>query len=102
MEQNTTPEQNSKLQQDKKNQKAMEILLPVNRSAWAIACGYLAFFSIIPLINVVFLPATVLTGILGLYDLAKNPTKKGRGRIIFGFAMSTIGFLGWVFYYTSR
>lgn len=62
-------------------------LLPVGRSAWAIAAGYLGLLSFV----VVFAPFALLTGILAVVDIRKNPQKHGMGRAIFGIVMGTLG-----------
>ena len=59
-------------------------LLPVGRSGFAIAAGYLALFSVL----VVPAPLALLFGVLALRDIKKHPEKSGRGRawfsIVFG------------------
>lgn len=62
------------------------MLLPVGRSGWAIAAGYLG------LVSVLFIPApiAVATGIAGLRDIRKNDQLYGRGRAIFGIVMGSI------------
>ena len=61
----------------------MRMLLPVGRSLWAIASGYLGLLSIL----LVFAPFALITGILAILDIRKNPEKHGMGRAIFGVAM---------------
>lgn len=61
----------------------MRMLLPVGRSFWAIAAGYLGLLSIL----LVFAPFALITGILAILDIRKNPEKHGMGRAIFGVAM---------------
>ena len=55
-------------------------IVPVGRSGFAIATGYLA------LISVLLLPAplALLFGVLALADIAKHPEKSGKGRAWFG------------------
>lgn len=55
-------------------------LVPVGRSAWAIAAGYLALFSVL----VVFAPFVLLCGIMALRAIKKNPGLGGKGRAWFG------------------
>lgn len=55
-------------------------LLPVGRSGFAIAAGYLALFSVL----VVPAPLALLFGILAHCDIKKHPEKSGRGRAWFG------------------
>jgi hypothetical protein len=65
----------------------VRMLLPVGRSGWAIASGYLG------LISVLLIPApfAILTGILAIMEMRRNPKKHGMGRAIFGIVMGTIG-----------
>ena len=67
--------------------------LPVGRSGWAIASGYLGLFSILLLPA----PLALLTGILALREIKKkantpNPAY-GKGRAWFGIIMGTLGML---------
>lgn len=55
-------------------------VLPVGRSAFAIAAGYLALFSVLLLPA----PLALLFGVLALADIAKHPGKSGKGRAWFG------------------
>jgi len=65
----------------------MRLLLPVGRSGWAIAAGYLGLFSLLG----VFAPFALATGILAVYDIKRNPKKHGLGRAIFGIVMGALG-----------
>jgi hypothetical protein len=65
-------------------------ILPVGRSGWAIAAGYLGLFSLLG----IFAPMAVIAGILGLREIKKNPRLGGRGRAIFGIVMGGIFTLG--------
>lgn len=67
----------------------MRMLMPVGRSGWAIASGYLALFSVL----IVFAPFALATGILAVRDIRRNPEKHGMGRAIFGIVMGTLGTL---------
>jgi len=71
---------------------AIRMLLPVGRSGWAIAAGYLG------LISVLCIPApfALLTGILAIRAMNRNPKKHGMGRAVFGIVMGTLGTLGLV------
>ena len=81
----------------------MRILLPVGRSMWAIAAGYLGLFSLI----IVPAPIALIVGIIAVIDIKKNPQKHGMGRAIFAIIMGTlflipfilmlIGFVGLLF-----
>jgi hypothetical protein len=65
---------------------AMRWVLPVGRSGWAIAAGYLGIFSLLG----IFAPFAVIAGILGLREIKQNPRLGGRGRAIFGIVMGGI------------
>ena len=74
-----------------RSDRALEMLIPINRSIWSIAAGYLGLFAIIPPMNLV---AIVISGI-ALYDFSKHPEKHGRGRAIFGLVMGILMTLVW-------
>jgi len=59
-------------------------ILPVNRSGWAIAAGYVGLMSFFPGISY----AGVLVSSIAAWHLKKNPTKRGWGRVITGFVIS--------------
>lgn len=64
----------------------MRMLLPVGRSLWAIAAGYFGLLSIL----LVFAPFALITGIIAVLDIKKNPEKHGMGRAIFGIIMGAL------------
>jgi hypothetical protein len=64
----------------------MRVLLPVGRSGWAIAAGYLGLLSFLG----VFGPFALLTGILAVIDIRRNPQKHGMGRAVFGIVMGVL------------
>jgi hypothetical protein len=65
---------------------AMRLLLPVGRSFWAIAAGYFGLLSIL----LIFAPFALVTGVLAILDIRKNPEKHGMGRAIFGIIMGAL------------
>ena len=65
----------------------MRVLLPVGRSGWAIAAGYLGLLSFLG----IFGPFALLTGILAVLDIRRNPQKHGMGRAVFGIVMGVLG-----------
>lgn len=69
---------------------AMRMLLPVGRSGWAIAAGYLGLFSLV----LVFAPFAIVCSVLAIFDLKRNPKKCGMGRAIFGLVMGVLGTFG--------
>ncbi|MSU76821.1 MAG: DUF4190 domain-containing protein [Gemmataceae bacterium] len=73
--------------QDIGDDAGMRMLLPVGRSAWAIAAGYLAFFSVLCIPS----PFALLAGLMAVREIRRDPTKHGMGRAIFGILMGGIG-----------
>ena len=73
-------------------------LLPVGRSPWAIAAGYLGLFSIL----LVFGPFAVAAGVLGLRQINANPRMHGRGRAVFGIVAGTLATLALIVVLKSR
>jgi GYF domain 2/Domain of unknown function (DUF4190) len=71
----------------------MRVLLPVGRSGWAIAAGYLGLLSFLG----VFGPFALLTGILAVIDIRRNPQKHGMGRAVFGIVMGVLGSAALIF-----
>jgi hypothetical protein len=65
----------------------LKYVLPIGRSGWAIAAGYLGLFAIL----VVPAPLALGCGILGLRDISRNPKKIGKPRAIFGIVMGGLG-----------
>ena len=59
-------------------------VLPINRSGWAIAAGYMGIFSFIPFVGY----AGVAVSAIGAWHLKRNPKKLGWGRVITGFVVS--------------
>jgi hypothetical protein len=70
---------------------AERMLLPVGRSGWAIAAGYLGLFSLI----VLPAPIALIISIIAIRDIRKSRTaahpKHGMGRAIFGLIMGILG-----------
>jgi hypothetical protein len=61
-------------------------LMPVGRSPWAIASGYLGLLSVLLVPG----PLAILTGILGILDIGRHPERHGMGRCIFGIMMGAV------------
>ena len=68
----------------------MRMLLPVGRSAWAIAAGYLGLFSVLG----VPAPLALFTGIMAVREIRAHEHIHGMGRAVFGIVMGTGGTLG--------
>lgn len=64
----------------------MRMLLPVGRSGWAIAAGYLGLLSLLG----IFAPFALITGILAVRDIRQHPEKHGLGRAWFGIIMGAL------------
>jgi hypothetical protein len=62
------------------------MLLPVGRSAWAIAAGYAGLFCLIG----IGVPFAIAFGILAIRDIKRHPEKHGLGRAWFGIAMAVL------------
>ena len=65
----------------------MRMLLPVGRSGWAIAAGYLGLFAVL----LFPAPFALLTGVLAVRDIRAHPDRSGMGRAIFGIVMGAVG-----------
>jgi Domain of unknown function (DUF4190) len=65
----------------------MRILLPVGRSAWAIAAGYAGLFSVL----ILPAPIALILGIVAIVDIKKHPERHGMGRAVFAIVMSILG-----------
>jgi len=72
---------------------AMRMLLPVGQSGWAIASGYLGLISVLCIPS----PFALITGILAIREMRRNPKKHGMGRAVFGIVMGTIGTISMLF-----
>lgn len=70
---------------------AVRMMLPVGRSGWAIAAGYLGLFSMI----ILPAPIALIVSIVAIRDIRKHRNaphpKHGMGRAIFGLIMGALG-----------
>lgn len=62
------------------------ILMPVDRSSWAIAAGYLGLFSLLPFFGIF----AIIVAIIALRDLKRHPDLHGKGRAYFGLVMGVL------------
>ncbi|MDB5355543.1 MAG: hypothetical protein JWN24_1996 [Phycisphaerales bacterium] len=69
----------------------MRMLLPVGRSGWAIAAGYMGLFALFPFCSVLFAPLAIIFALIAMRDIKKNPSRHGMGRAIFGLIAGFIG-----------
>ncbi|HEX8076165.1 MAG TPA: DUF4190 domain-containing protein [Chthoniobacterales bacterium] len=69
----------------------MRLLLPVGRSGWAIAAGYLGLFGLL----VVPAPLALIVSIVAILDIQRSKSssrqKYGMGRAIFGLVVGILG-----------
>ena len=78
----------------------MRMLMPVGRSGWAIAAGYLGLFSVL----VLPAPISIIVSIIAIRDIRRSrgtaKVKHGMGRAVFGLVMGILGtaFLGVLFF----
>ncbi len=76
----------------------MRMLLPVGRSGFAIAAGYLGLFSFIPLIGIL----AIIFSTVALLDIRKHPEKTGMGRVITGYILGGLATVLYAFAFLSR
>jgi hypothetical protein len=67
----------------------MRMLLPVGRSIWAIAAGYLGLLSVLGC----FGPIAVIVSLVAIRDIKSHPERHGMGRAVFGLVMGILGTL---------
>jgi hypothetical protein len=69
----------------------IRMLLPVGRSGWAIAAGYLGLFSLI----ILPAPIALVISTIAIWDIRRSKNtdqpKHGMGRAIFGLIMGILG-----------
>lgn len=75
----------------------VRLLIPVGRSMWAIAAGYLGLFAV----TLVFAPPALICGLMAVSDIRKSKLgpkpKHGMGRAVFGIVMGALGTLVGIF-----
>ena len=67
----------------------VRMLLPVGRSIWAIAAGYLGLFSVLGC----FAPISIVVSLIAIRDIKTHPDRHGMGRAVFGLVMGILGSL---------
>ena len=82
---------------DGSGEEAVKWLIPIGRSGWAVASGYLGLLSCFPYVGLLFGILAVITGVLALRRAKRNPKMGGRGRAIFGIILGSVGVLFWGF-----
>jgi Domain of unknown function (DUF4190) len=82
---------------DASGEEAVKWLIPIGRSGWAVAAGYLGLLACFPYVGLLFGILAVITGILALRHAKRNPKMGGRGRAYFGIVFGCVGVLLWGF-----
>ena len=71
------------------------MLLPVGRSGWAIAAGYLGLFGLLIFPAPIALIVSLIVSLIAIRDIQKGKkageTKRGMGRAIFGLIVGVLG-----------
>lgn len=69
----------------------VRMLMPVGRSGWAIAAGYLGLFGL----TVILAPLALIVSIIAIWDIKQSRktdnVKHGMGRAIFGLIVGILG-----------
>jgi hypothetical protein len=73
------------------------MLIPVGRSPYAIAAGYLGLFSFFVIPG----PVALVVSIFAILDLKKHPDKHGMGRAIFGLVMGILATMVFVIVFVA-
>ena len=79
----------------------VRLLLPVGRSIWAIAAGYLGLLSV----TLILAPPALICGLVAIADIRKSRNgykpKHGMGRAVFGIVTGSLGTLFGIFLIVS-
>lgn len=85
------------------------MLVPIGRPISSIASGYLALFGIIPVFGLPFSVVAIVTGMVALKAIKKNPRLSGSVRSWFGIIVGSImtlislaGLVGLIVAWTQR
>jgi hypothetical protein len=73
---------------------ALRWLVPIDRSGWAIAAGYLGLLSCFPFIGLPLGITAMICGFKALRQTDRNPRLGGRGRAYFGLVVGVIMTIG--------
>jgi Domain of unknown function (DUF4190)/zinc-ribbon domain len=69
-----------------KSSGALRMVIPIGRSGYAIAAGYIGLFSVL----VIPAPFAIIFGFLALKDIKRHPEKTGKGRAWFAIVMGIL------------
>jgi hypothetical protein len=76
----------------------MRMLIPVGRSGWAIAAGYLGLFSVLGC----FGPIAVIVSLIAIRDIKAHPDRHGMGRAVFGLVMGILGTILLILFFAGQ
>lgn len=80
------------------NDSALQMIIPIGRSGWAIAAGYLGLLSFVPICA----PLAIVTGLMAIQVIKKNPEKRGVVRAWVGIVLGTVATIGWAVVFCKR
>ena len=75
---------------DASMEQGLRWLVPVGRSGWSIAAGYLGLLSCLPLVGLPLGIMAITAGWMGLRQSRSNPRLGGRGRAILGIVLGSL------------
>ena len=64
----------------------LKFIIPIGRSGWAIAAGYLGLLSLLPFFGIL----AAIIGIVAVCDIKRHPDRLGLGRAWFGIVMGAL------------
>jgi len=67
-------------------EEALKFVIPIGRSGWAIAAGYLGLLSLLPFFGILAL----IIGVVAVRDIKRHPERLGLGRAWFGIVMGAL------------
>lgn len=68
------------------SEEALKFVIPIGRSGWAIAAGYLGLLSLLPFFGILAL----ILGVVAVRDIKRHPERFGLGRAWFGIVMGAL------------
>ncbi len=74
---------------------ALDWIVPLRESLWAIAAGYCGLFACFPLVGVLPAVLAIALGVLALKDIKRNKGRRGAFRAWFGIVVGSLMSLFW-------
>ena len=76
---------------------ALGLIIPIGRSGWSIAAGYLGLFSlVVPFVGLILGIGAVICGVIAVSDIKKHPEKRGLGRAWTGIVLGSVMTIIWL------